>query len=111
MVLHGRLVAEAFRQTTRLFRRYYALEGRAFNKLYTGFPQSRTVGRGVRHGLAGGQVIGAFLTDAPDTPGNGFQAFQPKNGRSASRQAYKTRFRQTGRSRTRRCKPYKRYRS
>ncbi len=51
--------------------RYYRLEGKAFNKLYTGFPRSRVIGRGVRHGLTGGSIVGSLISDSADTPGNG----------------------------------------
>ncbi len=79
MVLHGLLAREIFRQSTKIFRRYYQLEGKAFNKLYTGFPKSRSIGRGVRHGLTVGSVTGSLITnDADDSPGNGIQKTIPK---------------------------------
>ncbi len=87
-------------------RKYYALESKAFSKLYTGFPRSRTIGRGVRHGLVAGSIGGSFINDAEDTPGNGVQKpLQPKQ--SAPRQSYKTRSRQTSRCRPGNSRYYK----
>ncbi len=93
--------------------RYYAAEGKAFNKLYRGFPQSKTIGRGVRHGLVAGSVGGSFINQAPDTPGNGIQApFESKYPASSS---YKARRGQSVRYRSRRknryCVSYRKGRS
>ncbi len=118
MVFLGPLLREVFKQGTKQLVRYYALEGKAFNRLYTGFPRSRTIGRGVRHGLAVGSVAGSFINQAPDTPGNGIQA--PFRKRTKTGTSYKTRNRFSGRRRGRnsdRCYPnrykrranYKRY--
>ncbi len=62
---------------------------------------NRGVVRGVKHGLAGGQIIGGTLQlglNAPDTPGND-NALQTKvqRKRSQTRSPYKTRRRQTNR--------------
>ncbi len=84
------IAREIFRQAVRGFGRYYNIESKAFNKLYTGFPRSRLIGRGVRHGLAAGSIAGTFInTDAPDTPGNGIQ--KPFKKSTPSRSSYKTR--------------------
>ncbi len=93
--------------------RYYALESKAFNKLYTGFPRSKTIGRGVRHGLVAGSIAGSFINQAPDTPGNGIQTpFEPKYPASSS---YKARRGQSVRYRSRRknrdCVSYRKRRS
>ncbi len=98
MVIHGKLISEVFRQGVRLAGRYYKIEGKAFEKLYTGFPQSRTIGRGVRHGLVAGQIAGSFINQAPDTPGNGIPSSRFK---SPTGQPYKTRGRFSVRSRGR----------
>ncbi len=65
MPIHGQII----RQGINILSRYYRLEGKAFTKLYTGFPQSKTIGRGVRHGLTAGSTIGSLISD--DSPGNG----------------------------------------
>ncbi len=94
MALISTIIREGFKIGTRYASRYYAVESKAFNKLYTGFPQSRTIGRGVRHGLTAGSTIGSLI--APATPGNednGFQKIQQRK-RFTSRKPYKTRFRQ-----------------
>ncbi len=62
---------------------------------------NRGVVRGVKHGLAGGQIIGGTLQlglNAPDSPGND-NALQTKvrRQRSQTRTPYKTRRRQTSR--------------
>ncbi len=97
MVL-GIIAKEAFRQGTRLLRQYYQVEGKAFNKLYTGFPRARTIGRGVRHGLTAGSITGNLI--APDSPGNDKNGFQEKQSKSkpASYKQNKTRYRQTVRN-------------
>ncbi len=107
------LVSTIIKEVVKYASRYYRLEGKAFNKLYTGFPQSKTIGRGVRHGLTGGSIVGSLINTAEDTPGNGFQTpffKQPKTGSQN-----KARNRPTKRYYSRntiRCKPdYKRGRS
>ncbi len=107
MVLHAKIISELFKVGIRYGKRYYALESKAFNKLYTGFPQSRTIGRGVRHGLTGGSVIGSVLNENGEVPVSGL----PKKSRNGSkaRPSYKTRNRFTGRNRFRsrnKCYPY-----
>ncbi len=92
------IAREVFRQAVRSFGRYYNLESKAFNKLYTGFPRSRLVGRGVRHGLTAGSVAGTFINNAPDTPGNGVQKPFTKQQPFTSRKPYQTRFRFTNRN-------------
>ncbi len=97
MPIHGLLAREAFRQTTKIFRSYYRLEGKAFSKLYTGFPRSRSIGRGVRHGLTVGSVTGSLITnEADDSPGNGIQKTVSKQP-ITSRKPYQTRHGQTKR--------------
>ncbi len=97
MVLHAKLVGEGVKFGAKIFRRYYALEGKAFNKLYTGFPRSRTIGRGVRHGLTVGSVTGSLITnDADDSPGNGIQKTVSKQP-ITSRKPYQTRDRRSRR--------------
>ncbi len=67
MVLHGQII----KQGIKILSRYYALEGKAFNRLYTGFPQSKTIGRGVRHGLTAGSITGSLINPADELSGNG----------------------------------------
>ncbi len=83
------IAREVLRQATRAFGRYYNLESKAFNKLYTGFPRSRLVGRGVRHGLTAGSIAGTFINNAEDSPGNGVQ--KPFSKQTAPSKPYKTR--------------------
>ncbi len=89
------IAREIFRQAVRSFGRYYNLESKAFNKLYTGFPRSRLVGRGVRHGLTAGSVAGTFINKAPDTPGNDAQIPFTKRQSVTPRKPYQTRQRRT----------------
>ncbi len=97
------IARELIRQAVRFGSRYYAAEGKAFSKLYTGFPRSKVIGRGVRHGLVAGGIAGSFINPADDSPGNGIQA--PRKPALTASKPYKTRGRQTGRSRSsrRRC--------
>ncbi len=101
MVLHGLLAKEAIKQGTKLLRSYYRIEGKAFNRLYTGFPKSRTIGRGVRHGLTVGSVTGSLFTDAEETPGNGVQTPLRPKAKPQTYKQNKTRFRQPSRRRCR----------
>ncbi len=103
MVLHAQVIGGIGRTLVKGLTRYYKLEGKAFNKLYTGFPRSRTIGRGVRHGLTAGSTIGSLI--APDSPGND-DAIQ-KRSQYQTRPPDKTRYRQTGRYRSKRTKYYK----
>ncbi len=85
MPIHQKIIVEGFKQVVKLGRVYYRVEGKAFQKLYRGFPQSRTIGRGVRHGLTAGSALGSLINDAPDTPGNGVSKpfkKQPKTNKS-----------------------------
>ncbi len=92
MVLHGQIIRQVFRLGTR----YFKLEGQAFNKLYRGFPQSKTIGRGVRHGLTGGSIAGSLISPQGDENNNGLQ----KKQQSTPGKFYKTRRRfSTGRTR------------
>ncbi len=99
-MLHAKLVGEVFKVGVKAFRSYYRLEGKAFDKLYTGFPRSRTIGRGVRHGLTAGSIVGGTLKndyadDSADAPFS-----KSRNGYPAST-PYKARNRFSGRSRRR----------
>ncbi len=96
---------ELFKVGIRLATRYYGAESKAFSKLYRGFPQSKQIGRGVRHGLVAGSIAGSFINDADDSPGNGIQKQIPKQ--TTARKPYKTRYRQTRRSSNRYGKCYK----
>ncbi len=93
------IAREILRQATRSLGRYYNIESKAFNKLYTGFPRSRLVGRGVRHGLTAGSIAGTFINKAEETPGNGIQ--KPFTKQTASSQPNKARRRFTVRRFTR----------
>ncbi len=106
------VLSQIVRTGIKALTRYYRLEGKAFNKLYTGFPQSKTIGRGVRHGLTVGSVAGSFINSADDSPGNGIQT--PFKSKPPSRQPYKARYRFSVRNRRRyssECRPrrYNRY--
>ncbi len=90
MVIHAKIITEGFKVGVKAFRSYYRLEGKAFNRLYTGFPQSKTIGGGVRHGLTSGSVVGSLINDAEDSPGNGIQKIQPKK-QFTPRKSYQTR--------------------
>ncbi len=102
---------EIVRQSLKGLARYYRFEGKAFAKLYTGFPRARSIGRGVRHGLTSGSVIGTFINPAEDMTGNGvptrqrpspYQFPQKRGGRKfGSRSRNKYGFRQY----YRRCRP------
>ncbi len=85
---------EVIRTGTKLLRSYYNVESKAFSKLYTGFPQSRSIGRGVRHGLTAGSVVGSLINNADDTPGNG-SSIPFKKSRNPPRSSYKARGRQS----------------
>ncbi len=72
MVLHGQVIRTAIRYASK----YYRIEGKAFSKLYTGFPQSKTIGRGVRHGLTAGSVAGSLINPEAEENMNGLQKKQ-----------------------------------
>ncbi len=76
----------------KLFSKY---EGKTYTKLY-----GLSRGRGVRHGLTAGGVIGSFINQddlsAPDAP-------LSQNGKSKASKSYKTRFRQFRYSNRRKC--------
>ncbi len=99
------IARELLRQAVRGFGRYYNLESKAFNKLYTGFPRSRLIGRGVRHGLATGSIAGTFINTADDTPGNGVS--KPFKKQPTPGKPYKTRNGYTSRFRARRDDCYR----
>ncbi len=94
------IIRQIIRTAVGIGTRYYRVEGQAFNKLYRGFPQSRTIGRGVRHGLTGGSIIGSLINPADDSPGNGISQI-PFSKQPPTSKPYKTRFRQSIRSRNR----------
>ncbi len=94
---------EIFRQAVRGFGRYYNLESKAFNKLYTGFPRSRLIGRGVRHGLATGSIAGTFINTADDTPGNGVQKPFKKQPATSQQNQARNRYTSGKRSRSNYC--------
>ncbi len=101
MVIHAKLIQEVFKVGVRYASRYYKVEGKAFDKLYRGFPQNRDVARGVRHGLTVGSAVGSLITGGEDTPGNGVpQAFEQRK-RSKAGKSYQTRSRRSGRNRSR----------
>ncbi len=61
---------------------------------------NRGVVRGVKHGLAGGQIIGGIASlglNAPDTPGNGASIPFQKRSKSKTYKSYKARRRFTTR--------------
>ncbi len=97
MVLHGQIISQVGRQIVKGLTRYYRLEGKAFNKLYTGFPRSKTIGRGVRHGLTVGSVAGSFINQDDNNLNGGFQKIQQRE-RAQTRSPYQTRQRFSRRS-------------
>ncbi len=70
----GAVAKELFKYAAR----YYRFEGKAFDRLYTGFPASKTIGRGVRHGLTAGSIAGSFISNPVEDIINGFP--QKRNG-------------------------------
>ncbi len=91
----ARYVYQGLRQQERIIDYTYRKTG-----LY-----NRGVVRGVKHGLAGGQIIGGGLSlglNAPDTPGNddALQKTIKRNG-YAPRKSYKTRYRRSNKCRPR----------
>ncbi len=89
----GRYVYQGLRQQERIIDYTYRKTG-----LY-----NRGVVRGIKHGLAGGQIIGGGLSlglSAPDTPGNGASIFQKQRKFPQTRKSYQTRYRST-----KRCPP------
>ncbi len=108
-----KIFTEATKIGIRAFRSYYKFEGKAFDRLYTGFRQSKTIGRGVRHGLTAGSTIGSLI--APDSPGrdndNGFPQQIQQRKLPQTNQPYKTRRRSTIRY-SAKCRPrsYNRFR-
>ncbi len=102
MVL-GPVIIQAAKTGIRLAGRYFALESKAFNKLYMGFPQSKVIGRGIRHGLLAGQVAGSFINSLEfNNGGNAPVPFKKVRFRAKTRKSYKTRRRQPTRCRARR---------
>ncbi len=77
---------EVFKFAIKQTARYFATEKRAFNFLYRGFPSG--FGRGVRHGLVGGSVIGNYITNEDLSNMNGVPVQQPNKARNPP---YKTR--------------------
>ncbi len=72
--------------------KYYRFESKAFSKLYTGFPKSRRIGLGVRHGLTAGSIAGTFINTAEDTPGNGTEIpYKKSRALVTPRKSYQTR--------------------
>ncbi len=84
----GIIAKELFKAGAKAFSRYYRAEGKAFNRLYTGFPRAKTIGRGVRHGLTVGSITGSLINDdgTPES-NNGI----PQRPRSKTNRQYKTR--------------------
>ncbi len=86
----GRYVYQGLRQQDRIIDYTYRKTG-----LY-----NRGVVRGIKHGLAGGQIIGGTASlglNAPDTPGNDSGIPFQKRPKFTSRKSYKTRYRQPAR--------------
>ncbi len=86
----GKYVYQGLRQQDRIIDYTYRKTG-----LY-----NRGVVRGIKHGLAGGQIIGGTASlglNAPDTPGNDAQIPFKKRPQFTSRKSYKTRSRQSTR--------------
>ncbi len=63
---------------------------------------NRGIVTGIKHGLAGGQIIGGTLKLglAPDTPGNDATVFQKKQPQTTTSKSYKTRLRRARRYRS-----------
>ncbi len=87
--------------------------GKGLRYIYTGLRQqerlidytyrktglyNRGVVRGIKHGLAGGQIVGGGLSlglNAPDSPGNDIGIPFTKRPKFTSRKSYQTRSRRT----------------
>ncbi len=99
---------EIFKQVGKQIYRAVNVQDRLLDKAWSYGRFNRSIRKGVRHGLAGGAAIGTYITQAPDSPGNGVQApFRPKPPTGKS---YQARGRQSGRfsSKYRRyCRPSK----
>ncbi len=95
----GKYVYQGLRQQERIIDYTYRKTG-----LY-----NRGIVRGIKHGLAGGQIIGGGLSlglNAPESPGNGNAIpLSPKRKQFTSRKSYKTRSRQSVR-----CSPRSQFR-
>ncbi len=107
MVIHAQILGQILRTAARYGSRYYKLEGKAFNRLYTGFPRSKVIGRGVRHGLTVGSIAGSLINDdGTPEPTNGIskRRFRPKTNRFSKTRG---RFQQRYRSRRKYCPPTK----
>ena len=100
----GKYVYQGLRQQDRIIDYTYRKTG-----LY-----NRGVVRGIKHGLAGGQIVGGGLSlglNAPDTPGNDVGIpFQKVRSRPATRKQNKTRSRLATRCYPRNAKQYFPYR-
>ncbi len=99
----GKYVYQGLRQQERIIDYTYRKTG-----LY-----NRGIVRGIKHGLAGGQIIGGGLSlglNASDSPGNDGTVFQPRNG-NQTRKSYQTRSRFPIRYRSKRYKSCKTYRN
>ncbi len=105
MVLVG-LLRPVVTQIIKQASRYYRVEGKAFNALYKGFPQSKTIGRGVRHGLTAGSIAGSLLNGGGDDITSGIPKKNSRK-RDSSRPSYKTRSRPANRRRFR-CPEFQR---
>ena len=103
----GIVIKEVVKQGARILGQYYRIEGKAFNRLYTGFPQSKTIGRGIRHGLTLGSVSGSLIN--PEDDGiNDIDGIQTPRKQPQTRSQYKTynRFQRANRrSRKNYCRP------
>ncbi len=76
MVLHAKLISDAFRIGIRAFTRYNRYESKVFDSAYRGFP--RSVRRGARHGYIGGTIIGSLISQDDVETENGFpEIFSP----------------------------------
>ncbi len=96
----GPIIIQVAKTGLRLAGKYYAVESKAFSKLYTGFPKSKVIGRGVRHGLVGGSIAGSLIGEGGVETGNGVPTKKLQR-RHPSSKPYQTR---SGRSRRSRFK-------
>ncbi len=103
----GIFAKELFKVGVKAFTRYYRAEGKAFNRLYSGFPQSRRISAGVRHGLTAGSLIGNIIND--DGTPESTNGISKRRFRTPSNRFSKTRrrFQQRTRRKYKYCPPTK----
>ncbi len=83
MPRHLLIASEVIRLGSRYASGLLRAEDRVLGAAYTGFKHKSAIIKGVRHGLAGGAVIGNLIGLGGDESGNGVQ--KPRNGNSSGK--------------------------